>query len=71
MSTTFTYKVRDGRGNLLNGQIDGDNLTMVANKLRQTGYVVIDLKEKSLAQRDINLPFGNKVKSKDLTVFSR
>ncbi|PJB76338.1 MAG: type II secretion system F family protein, partial [Candidatus Aquicultor secundus] len=71
MPTTFTYKVRDGGGSLLNGQIDGDNLTMVANKLRQTGYIVIELKEKSLAQRDINLPFGNKVKSKDLTVFSR
>jgi len=71
MPTTFTYKVRDGGGSLLNGQIDGDNLTMVANKLRQTGYIVIELKEKSLAKRDINLPFGNKVKSKDLTVFSR
>jgi type IV pilus assembly protein PilC len=71
MATTFMYKVRDGRGNLLNGQIDGDNMTMVANKLRQTGYLVIELKEKSLAQKDINLPFSNKVKSKDLTVFSR
>ncbi len=71
MATTFVYKVRDGKGNLINGQIDGDGTAMVAGKLRQMGYVVIDLKEKSLAQKDITLPFSNRIKTKDLTVFSR
>ncbi len=71
MATTFLYKVRDGKGNLINGQIDGDGATMVAGKLRQMGYIVIDLKEKSLAQKDITLPFSNRVKTKDVTVFSR
>ncbi|MDP2210682.1 MAG: type II secretion system F family protein [Candidatus Aquicultor sp.] len=71
MANTFAYKVRDSKGNLLKGQIDGDGVTMVATKLRQMGYVVIELKEKSLAQKEINLPFSNRVKSKDLTIFSR
>lgn len=71
MANTFVYKVKDVKGNLISGHIEGDGLTMVASKLRQMGYVVIDLKEKSLAQKEINLPFSNKVKTKDLTVFSR
>jgi len=71
MSNTFVYKVRDNKGNLINGQIDGDGVTMVANKLRQMGYIVIELKEKSLGQKEITLPFSNKVKPKDLTIFSR
>jgi type IV pilus assembly protein PilC len=71
MSNTFAYKVKDSKGNLIKGQIDGDGLTMVANKLRQMGYVVIELKEKSLAQKEINLPFSNRVKARDLTIFSR
>lgn len=71
MSTTYTYRVRDFKGNQLNGQIEGDSLTMVSNKLRQMGYVVVDLKEQSLGQKEIKLPIGNKVKLKDLTVFSR
>jgi type IV pilus assembly protein PilC len=56
---------------MIAGQLEGDSLTMVANKLRQMGYTVIELKEKSLAQKEINMPFGNKVKAKDLTIFSR
>ncbi|MBS3908303.1 MAG: type II secretion system F family protein [Actinobacteria bacterium] len=71
MANTFAYKVRDSKGNLLKGQIDGDGVTMVATKLRQMGYVVIELKEKGLAQKEINLPFSNRVKPKDLTIFSR
>lgn len=71
MSNTFVYRVRDGRGNLLNGNLDGDSMSMVATKLRQMGYVVIEVKEKSLAQKEINLPFFNKVTQKDLTIFSR
>ncbi|MDI6815573.1 MAG: type II secretion system F family protein [Actinomycetota bacterium] len=71
MANTFAYKVRDSKGNLLKGQIEGDGVTMVATKLRQMGYVVIELKEKSLAQKEINLPFSGRVKAKDLTIFSR
>ncbi|MBE0447748.1 MAG: type II secretion system F family protein [Actinobacteria bacterium] len=71
MGNTFVYKVKDNKGNLISGHIDGDGLGMVAKKLREMGYTVIDLKEKSLAQRSINLSFLNKVNLKDLTVFSR
>lgn len=72
MATTFTYKVRDKQGKLISGSLDGDSLTMVANKLRQMGYVVVDVSEKSLAGKDINIPgLSGKVKAKDLTLFSR
>ncbi|MCL6471949.1 MAG: type II secretion system F family protein [Firmicutes bacterium] len=71
MATTFVYKVRDNKGQLINGQIEGDGITMVATKLRQMGYVVVELKEKSLAQKEITLPFSNRVKAKDVIIFSR
>ncbi|HEY3373847.1 MAG TPA: type II secretion system F family protein [Candidatus Aquicultor sp.] len=71
MSSTYTYRVRDFKGNQLSGKIEGDNATMVSAKLRQMGYIVIDLKEQGIAQKEITLPFGNRVKLKDLTVFSR
>lgn len=72
MAATFVYRVRDKQGKVISGSLEGDSLTTVATKLRQMGYVVIDVSEKSLASRDIVIPgFSNRVKLKDLTIFSR
>lgn len=71
MATTYIYKVKDKKGTLSTGQLEGESITIVSNKLRQMGYYVIDIKEQGLGQKEITLPFSNKVKSKDLTVFSR
>jgi len=71
VATTYIYKVKDKKGVLSTGQLEGESITMVSNKLRQMGYFVIDIKEQGLGQKEITLPFSNKVKSKDLTVFSR
>ncbi len=54
------------------GQIDGDNKAAVAASLRNKGLTVVDINEvkSGLAQTDI---FGalQRIKAKDLTVFSR
>jgi len=71
VATTYVYKVKDKKGSLSTGQLEGESITMVSNKLRQMGYFVIDIKEQGLGQKEIALPFSNKVKPKDLTVFSR
>jgi type IV pilus assembly protein PilC len=70
--TTFAYKVLDARGAPATGQIDGDNKSAVAASLRQRGFTVLDINEvkTSLAKIDIMEPF-QRIKSKDLTVFSR
>ena len=69
---TFTYKALDARGAAASGQIDADNKSAVAASLRNKGLTVVDINEvkSGLAQTDI---FGalQRVKSKDLTVFSR
>ena len=74
MANTFTYKVKDGTGKITTGILEGGDEKSVIAKLRQRGYVVLNLKEKSKTglHMEISLPFlGKRVKIKDLTIFSR
>jgi type IV pilus assembly protein PilC len=74
MPATFQYRVRDTEGRLLQGELEGDNQTLVAEKLRQMGYVPIAIeqdKSKSLSA-DLKIPgITDRVKLKDVAVFSR
>ncbi|HVF75054.1 MAG TPA: type II secretion system F family protein [Acidimicrobiales bacterium] len=72
MAETYTYKVRDKAGKMLSGSIEADSTTLVANKLRQMGYVplAIDKKATGGVNKELSL-FKPKVKMKDLAVFSR
>ena len=67
---TFTYRARNRQGEILQDQVEGDDTMAVASQLRQQGLLVIDVKEKSVAQKDLLEPF-KKVKLADLVVFSR
>jgi type IV pilus assembly protein PilC len=67
---TFTYKARNRQGEILQDQMEGPDTMTVASQLRQQGLLVIDVKEQSVAQKDILEPF-KKVKLGDLVVFSR
>jgi type IV pilus assembly protein PilC len=74
MAETYLYKVRDKQGKVLEGSLEADSTTLVANKLRQMGYVplAIDKKAGGGLKKDLTIPgFGNKVKLKDLAVFNR
>ena len=74
MATTFTYRVRDQRGRLLEGSLEADNTDLVANKLRQMGYVPVAIDEVSTSglQTEIKIPgLGSRIKKKDVAVFSR
>jgi type IV pilus assembly protein PilC len=74
MATTYAYKVRDRAGKVLSGSLDADNTALVANKLRQMGYVpiAIDPKAGSGVRREIPIPgFSNRVRLKEISVFSR
>jgi type IV pilus assembly protein PilC len=71
---TYGYKVRDRAGKLVQGSIEADSTELVANKLREMGYVpiAIDEKQTSSMQRELHLPgMAPKVKLKELAVFSR
>ena len=73
MATTYAYKVRDKQGKTLEGTLDAESTTLVANRLRQMGYVPISIDKKSTGMNtEIKLPgFGGKVKLKDVAIFCR
>ena len=73
MSDTYTYKVRDKQGKVLQGSLDADSTTLVANKLRQMGYVplAIDKKPSGGLSTELKLPGAGKPKIKDIAIFSR
>lgn len=72
MAAGYAYKVKDRSGQIVSGAIEGDNLAAVVGKLRQMGYTVLNVQEKSAAKQvgSIQL-FKKKVKIKDITIFSR
>ena len=72
MSLSYAYKVKDRSGQLVDGVMDADNVAAVVAKLRQMGYTVINIQEKIESQKSKGIAlFKKKVKSKDITVFSR
>jgi type IV pilus assembly protein PilC len=75
MADTYVYKVRDKAGKVLEGTLEADSTKLVANKLREMGYVpvAIDKKQTTAMQKELHLPsFGRSgVKLKDVSVFTR
>lgn len=74
MPTTYAYKVRDRSGKVLSGSLDADNTALVANRLRQMGYVPISIDKKAGpgVKRNVQIPgLSNRVKLKEIAVFSR
>ncbi len=74
MAETFLYKVRDKSGTLLEGEVEADNVTAVAARLRSQGFlpITIDRKPNVSFGADLKIPgLSDRVKLKDLAVFSR
>lgn len=73
MATTFAYKVRDKAGKMVSGTLEADSQTLVATKLKQMGFspVLIEEQKGNLGKKELHMPWGGRVKSKDIAVFSR
>ncbi|MCU1380792.1 MAG: type secretory pathway, component PulF [Acidimicrobiales bacterium] len=74
MATTYAYKVRDKEGRLLQGSLEADSTTLVANKLRSMGYlpVAIERQGTSSLQKELKIPgITDRVSQKDIAVFCR
>jgi len=67
---TFTYKARTRQGEILQDSLEGTDTMAIASELRQRGLLVIDIKEKGVARKDLLEPF-KKAKLADLVVFTR
>jgi len=72
MADTYVYKVRDKSGKIQQGELEADSTMLVANKLRQMGFVpiAIDKQKTSATSKELHL-FKPKAKLKDLAIFSR
>lgn len=74
-ATTYAYKVRERSGKLVEGSLDADSEQLLVAKLRSMGYTPIDItaQKSETLSKELSIPgFGrNKVKLKDVAVFSR
>ena len=74
MALTFDYKVRDRSGKLVEGQLEGDSLSLVVGKLREMGYLPISVSPKSRVSvnKEIKIPgLSNRVKLTEVAVATR
>jgi type IV pilus assembly protein PilC len=72
--TTFTYRVRDQAGRTVEGELEADNATLVAGKLRSMGYTPISIEKRGSPGvfAEVKIPgLTDRVKLKDVAVFSR
>src|ERR687889_726231 len=66
----YAYRALDKQGEVVQDKLEGSGEMAVVHELRQQGLLVIDVKEQSVAQKDILAPFKG-IKLADLVVFSR
>lgn len=74
MLDTYQYKVKDHGGKLIQGSLEAESPALVANKLRQMGYVpiAIDKKDTSGVRTEIKIPgLSDRIKLQDLAIFAR
>jgi type IV pilus assembly protein PilC len=68
---TFNYSVRDKTGKIVKGKLDGDSRDAVGAKLRQMGYIVLELDQQGGLAAMSEIRIGTGVKPKDVAIFSR
>ena len=74
MPTTFLYRVRDKAGQTVEGELEAENATLVAGKLRSMGYTPVSIEKRSNASltSELKIPgLSGRMKLKDVAVFSR
>jgi type IV pilus assembly protein PilC len=68
--STFAFKAIDVAGRQSKGTVDADSKQAVADQLKQRGLIILDIADKS-GSKEIKLPWGDKVKTADLTIMTR
>jgi type IV pilus assembly protein PilC len=74
VATTFDYKVRDRSGNLIEGSLDGDDLSLVVSRLRSMGYLPVSVTPtggRNLRAELVIPGITDRIKTKDVAVFTR
>lgn len=68
---SYGYEAIDKMGKSIKGSIEADGIELARLQLKQQGNVVVSITEQNLLTKDINISFGKKVNSRDLSVFCR
>jgi type IV pilus assembly protein PilC len=69
--STYVFKAIDLAGHQAKGEVEADSKQSVADQLKQKGLIVLDIGEKSVAKKDIELPWANRIKLGDLSIMTR
>jgi len=67
----FKYKALDQERKAIQGLVEAVSEDEAAGILQDKGFYIISIKEKIIAKRSIQLPFLNRIKVKDIAIFSR
>jgi type IV pilus assembly protein PilC len=71
-TTTYTYKVKDRTGKIVEGKVEADSAAAVRDKLRSLGATPLDIRPAATGmQTEIKIGLPKRVKLKDLAVFAR
>lgn len=68
---SFGYVVMDGAGKETKGSIEADTIEQARAELKKQGNTILDIKEQSLLNKDIDIKIGGWPKPRDLSVFCR
>ncbi|MBA3749031.1 MAG: type II secretion system F family protein [Solirubrobacterales bacterium] len=69
--STFVFKAIDTLGVHAKGEVDAETKQSVADQLKAKGLIVLDIAEKGRANKNIELPWSNRIKIDDLAILSR
>lgn len=67
----FNYTAIDRNGKRVRSSLDASSIETAKSSLRGAGYTILDIKEQTPLNRDIEIPFLGKPKAKDMAVFCR
>ena len=68
---SFGYVAVNPLGKIKKGSIEAEDLEQARAFLKRSDLTAIELKEQGILTKDIDLPFLNRVKARDLGVFCR
>lgn len=67
----FNYTAIDRNGKRVRSSLDASSIETAKSSLRGAGYTILDIKEQTTLNRDIEIPFFGNPKAKDMAVFCR
>lgn len=68
----YSYTALDARGKKkIKDSVEASSIESAKNSLRAAGYTILEIKEQSALNKEINVPFIGKPSSKDMAVFCR